>query len=60
MRPGAVQHRATRKIVKDATRRLRRWPAAILDHFSLMHASELGRDEETSLSTELRNEFWTC
>jgi hypothetical protein len=28
---------------------------AILDHFSLMHASELGRDEETSLSTEQRN-----
>jgi hypothetical protein len=28
---------------------------AILDHFSLMRASELGRDEETALSTEQRN-----
>jgi hypothetical protein len=45
MRPGFVQHRATRKIVKaTAARRASR----DLDHFSLMHASELGRDEETA------------
>ena len=55
MRTRVVQHRATRKIVKATATR---WPAAILDHFSLMHASELGRDEETVLSTEQRNEFF--
>jgi hypothetical protein len=34
MRPGGFEHRALLKAVKDATRRLRRSPAAILDRFS--------------------------
>jgi hypothetical protein len=55
MCPGAVQHRATRKIVKATAAR---WPAASLDHFSFMRASELGRDGETALSTEQRNKIF--
>jgi hypothetical protein len=56
IRPGVVQLRATRKMVKaTAARRASRG----LDHFSLMRASELGRDGETALSTEQRNEFFS-
>src|ERR1700730_13399672 len=36
--------------VKDATRRLRRWPAAILDSVcARRHWTDAGRDEETAL-----------
>ena len=38
--------------VKDATRRLRRWPAAILDSVcARRHWTDAGRDEETALGS---------
>jgi hypothetical protein len=38
--PGRAQHGAVLATVKDATRRLRRWPAAILDHGSARRLGE--------------------
>jgi hypothetical protein len=53
--PGTVQHRATRKTVKATAAR---WPTASLDRFPLMHASELGRGEETALFDRTKKLFF--
>ena len=43
--------------VNDAARRLRRWPTAIIDRGSARRWWNSGRDEETAILTEPRNNF---
>ena len=50
--PTTLERDTVLAAVKDASRRLRRWPAAILDRgCARRHSATAGRDEETALQS---------